>query len=197
MTLKKANPKPKTAARPDQAKKAEGVVKIHHRQTKRFVEADTIDILKMYHKEGKSLAEIGRIYKTTRQRISQIIKGTVVKVSTKGTMTLYDPAEVKTRVTLDPFERAKRLSDDAMQSCEISIHLIKHELTCLQNSIAGGGSLKDMGIDTERFIDKLTKFFQATAPYSIDRKDGKKVDDSTPDSQLHKFMEKSLPLRKV
>jgi len=63
--------------------------------------------------------------------------------------------------------------------------------------VAAGSSLKAQGIDTEKFIDKLTKFFQTTAPYVIDRKDGKKVDDSTADSQLHKLMNKSIPLKKA
>lgn len=111
-------------------------------------------------------------------------------------MIAYDPVNVIARSSMTNFERAKGITEDAMQACEISINLIKHELTYLQASLTKG-SLKQQGIDTEKFIDKLTKFFQVTAPYCIERKDGKKVDDATPDSQLHKLMNKSMPLRKT
>lgn len=159
----------------------------------RFNDADIVNILKQYHVEKMGITEIAKKFKSSRQTIYKVLKTHDAPVSAKGMM-VYDPGEVLGRAKMDIFARAKMLSEDTMQVCEISMNLIKHELACLSDSMKGGGSLKEQGIDTERFIDKLTKFFQAAAPYSIERKDGKAVPDSTPDSQLHKLMNKKLEI---
>lgn len=192
----------KTVGRPksNRIKVKKGVVKTQRSQKQRIVETDIIEMVRMYHQGGISYAGIGFKYGITRQRVGKIIKDAEgrIKLSGNGTLTVYDSSEVKSRIDLNPFERAKKLSDDATQACEISINLINHELKAMQEKVAvTGKSLSEQGIDTEKLIEKLTKFFQATAPYVIDRKDGKQKEDGTADGQMHKLMNKSMPLRKV
>lgn len=180
-------------ARPNPSRPKKGVKKVQRSQTPRITESDIVNIVKMYHVEKLSHGVIAAKFGCSRQRISKLIKEHETLPTPSGVMVLYNPSEVMGRSkTMDVFARAKKLSEDTLQVCEISMDLIKHELTCLSKALDGGGSLKQQGIDTERFIDKLTKFFQAAAPYSIERKDGKTTPDATPDNQLHKLMNKRL-----
>lgn len=181
--------------RPSRATKTK---KVQRSQKARFVEADIVSMLKLYHMEKQTIKSIAEKFKCSRQYVTKLLKKHDNPLTEGGVMVMYNPNEVMGRAGLDPFRRAKLLSEDSMQVCEIAIHLIKHELTCLSMNLKDGGSLKEQGIDTEKFIDKLTKFFSTAAPYAIERKDGKTVPDATPESQLHKkMMAMTLPLQKA
>ena len=184
---------PKKDLRHNPSRPQKGVKKVQRTQKRKITEVDIVTIVKMYHVEKLSHNVIAAKFGCSRQNISKIIKAHEMPPTPSGVMVIYDPSEVMGRaLSYNLFDRANKLSEDTLQVCEISMDLIKHELICLTKLLDGGGSLKQQGIDTERFIDKLTKFFQAAAPYSIERKDGKTVPDSTPDSQLHKLMYKKL-----
>jgi predicted DNA-binding protein (UPF0251 family) len=182
-----------------QTKDGASVVKKVHKTCKnKLVEADIINILKLYHIEKLSHKDIALKFGVSRQHISKVLAANDARPTPAGVLVTYNPADVLGRVSMSNFDRAKRITDDAMQACEFSISLIRHELAALNTALDGGGTLKQQGIDTDKFIEKLTRFFAATAPYCIERKDGKIVEgDATPDSQLHKLMIKSIPLKKA
>lgn len=144
------------------------VKKVQRSQVRRLTEEDTIKILRMFHKEGVIQNEIAKRMNVTRQRISKILKTTDVSV-VNGTM-IYNPESVLSRKDLDPFTRAKMLSDDAIQICELTMSLIRFDLENTISTMKNAADLATIAINAQK-LDKLTKFITAVAPYAMDKKE--------------------------
>lgn len=143
------------------------VKKVQRSQRKRLSEEDTIQILKMFHKDGYGQSEIAAKFKVTRQRIYKILKTTDISV-VNGTM-IFDPQSVLSRKDLDPFTRAKMLSDDAIQVCELTMGLIRHDLENTIKAMADNKDFANMALTANK-LEKLTKFISVAAPYAMDKK---------------------------
>lgn len=162
------------------------VKKVQRSQVRRLTEEDIIKILKMFHKEGLGQSEIAFKMKVTRQRIYKVLKTTDVSVI-NGTM-VYDPKSVLSRKDLDPFTRAKLLSDDAVQVCELTMSLIRFDLENTINVMTENKDLANMALSIQK-LEKLTKFIAVAAPYAMDKKvTGKAKPEDTAKGNLGKMI---------
>lgn len=148
-------------------------------------ETDKLRVLKMYHVEGFSMTDIGNHLGFCRQTVSKIITTCELTQEDEDTL-VYNPNYVKDRIKLDTFERAKLLADDAMQTVEYTMSIMKWKL---QQDILLAETEKKGPSTT---MAELTKFLAAAAPYVLPKKvQGSTklpADKATPSGKLHKLM---------
>lgn len=164
-------------------KQRKGVKKPREKNT--VTDADKIEVLKMFHHLKMKQRDIAIHFNVSPSMISRILSK-AEKNHAGQNILAYDPSEVLTRTSLSPFERAKKISEDALQNCELVMSMVRYELELTHKAMLEGKEFARDGIS----IEKMTKFLQVAAPYVLDRKDGKTVkpEDATPAGKMHKLM---------
>lgn len=164
-------------------KQRKGVKKT--RSNNSVTDADKIEILKMFHHLKMKQRDIAIHFNVSPSMISRILSKAEKNHAGQNVLA-YDPSEVLTRTSLSPFERAKKIGEDALQVCELTMSMMRYEFELTHKAIMDGKGFQREGIN----IEKMTKFLQVAAPYVLDRKDGKTVkpEDATPAGKMHKLM---------